>query len=152
MNLADLFRRLSRFVPCAAGTSRTLQSRHAVMSFAENVSKNVLRLDLASVQIATSPLGIMTTCTSLSNHLRLEVASFPMIICFDSRRFLTSCIIASSSAFFLFSFSFSFTLFTLTIYYDLFLFLSCFFIMGRFMVRCSVWFLAGRGLRSWRST
>lgn len=87
VNLADLFRRLSRFAPCAAGTSRTLQSRHAVMSSAENVSKNVLPLDLASVRIATSPLGIMTTCTSPSNHLRFEVASFPMIICFDYRRF-----------------------------------------------------------------
>lgn len=64
----DLFRRRLPSAQYAAGTSRTRQSRHAVMSSAKIASKNVSPRDRASVRIATNPLGVMTTCTLPSDY------------------------------------------------------------------------------------
>lgn len=89
--LADLFRRHLRSAQYAAGTSRTRQLKRAAMSSAKNASKNVLPLDHASVRIAISPLGIMTTCTSPSDYSDPEViilfASFRSLCLFDLEDF-----------------------------------------------------------------
>lgn len=73
---ANPIRRLLHFAQFVVGTSKTLQSRHVVMFSAKIASRNVSPPDLANVRIATNPLGIMTTCTSPSDHAdRFKISS-----------------------------------------------------------------------------
>lgn len=149
---ANPIRRLLHFAQFVVGTSKTLQSRHVVMFSAKIASRNVSPPDLANVRIATNPLGIMTTCTSPSDHAdRFKISSsFLHIKSSASDLFSRDFNFVYHSFFPLSFFFFFFNLLPLpsipfqpfiTFFITIVLFCLLPFVMGRFTVWCFVvWF------------
>lgn len=142
--------RLLHFAQFVVGTSKTLQSRHVVMFSAKIASRNVSPPDLANVRIATNPLGIMTTCTSPSDHPdRFKISSFFLHIeSSASDLFSRDFNFVYHSFFSLFFFLLTFfrslrSLFNPLLPFFIMVVLFCLlpFVMGRFTVWCFVmWF------------
>lgn len=149
---ADLFHRRLPSAQYAAGTSRTRQSRHAVMSSAKIASKNVSPRDRASVRIATNPLEIMTTCTSPSDYSPVprSLFSLPSDLCaFSTLEDFNFLYHSLFFGFFPFSFpnicrDYLFTPWHFLYYGFLFEFLFIALHYGKLTV-VFVWFLAGQG-------